>query len=305
MVSFFFVQNTREKAKSRHFLFSMQAVQAAVDKSKILQFPFLLKNVVLAFRVYVVGMLIIFLVLAQARFQSCNHIACYDCVRIALHVEFWVGSVPANVLYSAVYSAARVRKSALSELFFSVLQAVKTNLSITNAPRAVCPVCCAPLDWSSIKPYIVLAEEAKYCPVLTLAFAGKDIPPNTPSRHISRTVPPMPLGARCLSAADAEPPDMFTRQQMDQFLTEKDDKRRIESEVDKEVEAQKRLEKAKDIVALFFPKGVDMDLLVSETHYAQTSPGKCVTLLFGLKRLGASQTYIDPFEQWRKQFLHS
>lgn len=52
-----------------------------------------------------------------------------------------------------------------------------------NPPRATCPVCRKLLDWSTIKPYIVLAEEAKYCPVLSLAAIGKDIPPNTPSQR--------------------------------------------------------------------------------------------------------------------------
>lgn len=84
----------------------------------------------------------------RARFQSCDHIACYDCVRIALHVEFW---------------------------------AVKNYYP--NPPRAACPVCRKALDWSTIKPYIVLSEESQYCPVLTLAGTGKDIPPNTPSHR--------------------------------------------------------------------------------------------------------------------------
>lgn len=62
------------------------------------------------------------------------------------------------------------------------------NTGYPDPPRATCPVCRTPLDWSSIKPYIVLAEEAKYCPALSLAAAGKDIPPNTPSHRSASEV---------------------------------------------------------------------------------------------------------------------
>lgn len=63
------------------------------------------------------------------------------------------------------------------------------TIGYPNIPRATCPICRTALNWFAIRPYIVLAEEAKYSPVLSLAATGKDIPPNTPSYRPASSSP--------------------------------------------------------------------------------------------------------------------
>ncbi|OII71448.1 hypothetical protein cand_031610 [Cryptosporidium andersoni] len=69
----------------------------------------------------------------KARFKVCKHVSCYHCLRKALHVEFWAA-----------------------------------KKDIWEKCRAVCPFCHIVLDWTKMKPYIVLSFEAKTLPLLAL-----------------------------------------------------------------------------------------------------------------------------------------
>ncbi|KAK9174289.1 RING finger containing protein [Cryptosporidium meleagridis] len=72
----------------------------------------------------------------KARFKVCKHVSCYHCLRKALHVEYW---------------------------------AAKND--IWDKCRAECPFCHISLDWTKMKPYIVLSLEAKQFPLMSLCDA--------------------------------------------------------------------------------------------------------------------------------------
>lgn len=72
----------------------------------------------------------------KARFKVCKHVSCYHCLRKALHVEYW---------------------------------AAKND--IWEKCRAECPFCHISLDWTKMKPYIVLSIEAKQFPLMSLCDA--------------------------------------------------------------------------------------------------------------------------------------
>ncbi|KAF7457641.1 RING finger containing protein [Cryptosporidium felis] len=72
----------------------------------------------------------------KARFKVCKHVSCYHCLRKALHVEYW---------------------------------AAKND--IWDKCRAECPFCHVTLDWTKMKPYIVLSLEAKQFPLMSLCNA--------------------------------------------------------------------------------------------------------------------------------------
>jgi hypothetical protein len=157
---------------------------------------------------------------------------------------------------------------------------VKINIS-KRAPRAVCPVCLTPLDWSSIKPYIVLAEESKYSPVLSLAFTGNGFPVNASFQY--KMSP--------LNTSDISNPSSTSCSDEPQYE-----------------QVEKRLKKTYNILKSFFPVGIDIDLILSDhCNIFQTCSGQCVITLLGLSNQTNNNSthgvYVDLLEAWRKEML--
>ncbi|KAH7648137.1 hypothetical protein FG379_000061 [Cryptosporidium bovis] len=69
----------------------------------------------------------------KARFKVCKHVCCYHCLRKALQIEYW-----------------------------------GAKKDVWERCRAVCPFCHVFLDWSKIKPFILLTPEAKEYPLMAL-----------------------------------------------------------------------------------------------------------------------------------------
>ncbi|KAH8741177.1 hypothetical protein FG386_000084 [Cryptosporidium ryanae] len=69
----------------------------------------------------------------KARFKVCKHVCCYHCLRKALQIEYW-----------------------------------GAKKDVWRKCRAVCPFCYVFIDWTKIKPFIILTSEAKEYPLMAL-----------------------------------------------------------------------------------------------------------------------------------------